>query len=198
MGGGFERTSHVASKRSKRGGADEALKGWAAVRVGVDASDIGWKEGMAQTKEGSGGFGPRGEGSTEKRWGFDISVDGIEREGAGGMMAVERETDGACGGSEEKGSGGGNRVTKAKAAKAIRKLGDVGCCRREGQGGGGDVGEEHGDGGVDGIGEGGTMVEDRRGEVRGMRHGGGKGGATVGVGRGRSGGSGGMGRGGGV
>ena len=41
MGGGFERTSHVASKRSKRGGADEALKGWAAVRMGVDAGDIG-------------------------------------------------------------------------------------------------------------------------------------------------------------
>ena len=29
-----------------------------------------------------------------------MSVKGIEREGAGGVVAVERETDGACGGGD--------------------------------------------------------------------------------------------------
>ena len=51
VGGGFERTSHVASKRSKRGGADESLKGWAASGVETDAGDVGWKEGVAEAKE---------------------------------------------------------------------------------------------------------------------------------------------------
>ena len=51
VGGRFERTSHVASKRAKRGGADESLKGWAASGVGTDTGNVGWKEDVVEAKE---------------------------------------------------------------------------------------------------------------------------------------------------
>ena len=51
VGGGFERTSHVASKRLKGCGVDESLKGWVSSGVGTDVGDAGWEEGVAEAKE---------------------------------------------------------------------------------------------------------------------------------------------------
>ena len=54
VGVGFERTSHVASKRSNRGGcgADESLKGWASSGVRIDVGNVGWKESRWSVREG--------------------------------------------------------------------------------------------------------------------------------------------------
>ena len=85
---------------------------------------------------------------------------------------MKGKADGTGGGGEEQGSRRGDRVSKAKASNSVGELGDVGCRQWQGKRGVGDVGDEHGNGGVNGGGEWGVVVKDRGVEVGPVEEGG--------------------------
>lgn len=58
------------------------------------------------------------------RW-LDMSVNSGQREGAGGIFAMEREADGKGDGGEEERTSGGDWITKAKATRAVGQASDV-------------------------------------------------------------------------
>lgn len=150
----------------------------------ANAGSIGWKEPVTEQEEGSGRSRPRSERPAKNRWGFDAGICGRKREGSGSTVAVKGQAHQSGGGCKKQRSGGGNRVSMAKASDLVRMLGDVGCRQWQRKGRVGDVGKKHGNGGVDDSSKWGMVVEDHRIEVLSVEEGGVGGAASV-VGDGR-------------
>ena len=167
MGDGLEGAAHVTGQGAQMDGANKLGQGATAGRSGggEDAGGIRRKESLAKAKEGGAGRGPGTKRATKCRRWQDADVDSIRGEGSRGIVTMKGKANRAGDRSKKERASGRDRITETDATETGGQLREMRSRLRERQRSVGDVREEHRDGGIDGVGEGGMMGKDGRSEI---------------------------------